>query len=85
MPPELKDRLERECAISGRSMNAEIIARLRASLDAPPPYAAMTNGIAEPSERSSNTVQLTDHERQILAEFKRMTVDKQLALLSLLK
>jgi len=86
MPQELKDRLVKAMHIAGRrSLNEEINVRLRASLDAPPPYAAMTNGMAEPNQGSSNTVRLTDHERQLLTEFKRLSVEKQLAMLSLLK
>ncbi len=85
MHPDLKERLIRESKISGRSLNTEIINRLQTSLDAAPPYAAMTIGIAEPGQGSSNTVQLSDHERQLLTEFKRLPVEKQLALLSLLK
>lgn len=86
MPDELKERLVKAMHIAGRrSLNEEINVRLRASLDAPPPYAPMTNGIAEPNNGSNYTVPLTDPERQLIAEFKRLTVDKQLALLSLLK
>jgi hypothetical protein len=86
MPDELKERLVKAMHIAGRrSLNEEINVRLRASLDAPTPYAPMTMGIAEPNNGSSYTVPITDHERQLLAEFKQLTVDKQLALLSLLK
>jgi hypothetical protein len=85
MPEELKERLTRESSISGRSLNAEIVFRLTASLDNPPPYAPISNGLREHAERGSNTMEFSDHERQLLAEFRRLSVSKQMALLVLLK
>jgi hypothetical protein len=89
MPPDLRERLERECGISGRSLNAEVVARLRASLEFPAPYGGNGHTLQDPggayNQSCNNTVALTDPERQLLAQYARLPVDKQLALLTFLK
>lgn len=81
MPADLKDRLDREAKISGRSLNTEIVMRLKSSLE--------PAGGDQKFQMNSPTAQyapeLSDIERQLLSLFRRMPVEKQLALLSLFK
>lgn len=80
MPPELKDKISRESKINGRSLNAEIVDRLKKSLEPP----IRTEGGHKVEQVSgSYTPEITDIERQLLTIFRRMPVEKQLALLSL--
>jgi hypothetical protein len=83
MPAELKERIDREARINGRSLNTEIVTRLKSSLDATGklPRSAYT---AE-QQQGAYARELNDIERQLLNIFRRMPVDKQLALLSLFK
>jgi len=77
-PPELRDRLLREASINGRSLSQEVIVRLRASLA----------GEAPPAGRmSANTeaAKLSDTQRLLLALFDSWPVERQLALLTVLK
>jgi hypothetical protein len=83
MPNELKEGIEKEAKFNGRSLNAEIVDRLRKSIE--PPIHATNNHVAEPQSSAYYTPQITDVERQMLALFRRMPVEKQLALLSLFK
>jgi hypothetical protein len=80
MQAELKERLDREAKINGRSLNAEIVERLRVSLD--PPIRTESGYRAEQAN-SSYTPEISDIERQLLTIFRRLPVEKQLALLSL--
>lgn len=82
MPTDLKDRLDREAKISGRSLNTEIVMRLNASLEAG--QGTKKYQINSPSAQPY-TKEMSDLERQLLNIFSRMPVDKQLALLSLFK
>lgn len=77
MPPDLRQHLARECGLSGRSMNAEIIHRLRVSLA--PPRADMVQ------EPGGEYAPQNDLERALLTVFRRLSPEKQLALLSLFK
>ncbi|OGA47096.1 MAG: hypothetical protein A3F74_21280 [Betaproteobacteria bacterium RIFCSPLOWO2_12_FULL_62_58] len=84
MPPELRESLKREAKLNGRSLNAEVVARLRTSTDAPDPNDPPRRGsgsraIVEP--RSARA--LTDAERAMLAVFRKLSPERQLALLSL--
>jgi hypothetical protein len=83
MPSELKERIDREAKINGRSLNTEIVIRLRGSLD----EAALSLGKAYVAgqQQAGYALELNDIERQLLNVFRRMPVDKQLALLSLFK
>lgn len=80
MPPELRERVERESKINGRSLNAEIVNILQRSFEK---GVQSEYRIAEPSHGEKHG--LNDSERQLLALFRRMGPEKQLALLSLFK
>lgn len=82
MPPELKARLHNAASINGRSLNMEIIQRLQDSLEGremPPADNAVRQECAEygPS--------MSEADRAILAVFRRLPPEKQLALISLFK
>lgn len=81
MPPELKARLQNAADLNGRSLNMEIVQRLSASLQEAYPDAPM---VVNETPRDY-TVPLTDLEKSLLAVFRRLPVDKQLALISLFK
>ncbi|MBU0592456.1 MAG: Arc family DNA-binding protein [Gammaproteobacteria bacterium] len=84
MPAELKDRLDREAKINGRSLNSEVVSRLQKSLDGQ--SHVMTNGYTEQEiNRYVATHPLSDTERQMVNVFRKMPPEKQLALLSLFK
>lgn len=80
MPPELKDKINREAKINGRSLNAEIVDRLRKSIE--PPIRLVGDHKIEQAN-SSYTPEITDIERKLLTVFRRLPPEKQLALLSL--
>jgi hypothetical protein len=98
---EQKAALQREAAVYGRSLTAEINLRLQASLrerlpdtyDAP--ALVTTHSTAHTTNQGNQTVNiaqekspadpLTETDRAMLAIFRRMPVEKQLALLSLFK
>lgn len=83
MQPELKDLLDREAKISGRSLNAEIVHRLQLSIDnQEKPKSSYT--VAQQAA-PGYTPDLNDIERQMISIFRRMPPEKQLALLSLFK
>lgn len=80
--PELRAALLREAAINGRSMHAEIVLRLKNSIEG-------TRG-AQPSahpaqEERPAYADLTDVDRSMLTVFRKLPVEKQLALLSLFR
>ena len=83
MPPELRDQVSREAKINGRSLNGEIVDRLKKSLERPI-HAASGHKVEEPQVGAyGNAPNITDTERQLLTIFRRLPVEKQLALLSL--
>lgn len=82
MPTDLREAIEREARINGRSLNSEIVGRLKGSLlTAGKPAVFHT----EEDRRGEYNDGLTDIERQLLTIFRRLPVEKQLALLSLFK
>lgn len=81
MQEELKSRLDMEAKISGRSLNAEIVHRLQSSFEKQ--EALEGSYTAKQPEPSSYTPEINDIERKLLSIFRRMPVEKQLALLSL--
>ena len=84
MPSDLKAMLEREAKINNRSLNSEIIDRLKKSLERQPAAAGNTSHMASASATNTDYANtLSDSERQFLGIFRRMPVEKQLALLSL--
>jgi ABC-type taurine transport system ATPase subunit len=84
MPSDLKEMLEREAKINNRSLNSEVIDRLKKSLERQT-TAGNTNYVASASANSNYTHALSDPERQFIGIFRRLPVEKQLALLSLFK
>jgi hypothetical protein len=80
MQDDLKDALIREAKFNGRSLNAEIVDRLRKSIEPP---IRITNGYQVEQVQNSYTPEITDIERQLLTIFRRLPPEKQLALLSL--
>lgn len=83
MPPELKDRLQNAADLNGRSLNLELVHRLRLSFEPPPQL--LLHG-EEMRERTADyIVPLTGPENSMLAVFRRMPPEKQLALISLFK
>lgn len=98
MSLDLKGRLQREAFINGRKLTGEINQRLEASLkaDAAPAPAAPPAGPASYNTPNTPTVLHTANEKgpvvplsgfdqAILESFRRLTPEKQLALLSLLR
>lgn len=83
MPADLKERIDREARINGRSLNTEIVTRLKGSLDATGKLPK--SAYAAEQTQGAYAQELNDVERQLLNIFRRMPVDKQLALLSLFK
>ncbi len=78
LPPALKEALQAKAKENGRSLNAEILHRLQRSL--------------EPRRRGYRVEEPTpdyviegETERAMLAVFRRLAAEKQLALLSLFK
>lgn len=80
MPKDLREQLEREARANGRSLNMEIVGRLRRSLEA---SGEATQYTARDAGNGAYQADITDIERQLLAVFRRMPPEKQLALLSL--
>jgi len=87
IPAQLKADLHREAATHGRSLTSEINTRLKASLQpATHPEPTHTQHQAkEPGASWPAVSPLSDAERVLLSIFKRLSPEKQLALLSLLK
>jgi len=85
MPPELRQSIEREAKINGRSINAEVVDRLKRSLLDQAAIAQRGYGAMEEKRADEYANVVTDVERQLLMVFRRMPVEKQLALLSLFK
>lgn len=79
MPEDLKAHLAKEAKINGRSLNSEIVSRLRSSLD------KRTHGHLVTEPHAPGQPALTDAERQLLTLFRKLSPEKQLALLSLFK
>ena len=81
LPHELRDWLQREANINGRSLNSEIIQRLEASRVGQ--EGGTRRALAE-QPRGDYTM-MTELERSIMTVVKRLSPEKQLALLSLFK
>ncbi len=80
MPTDLRETVAREARLNGRSLNAEIITRLRASMDPPP----RNPGSRATMQSRDAALGLTETERALLVIFRKLSPKKQLALLSLL-
>lgn len=85
MPAELKERIDREARINGRSLNTEIITRLKGSLEVSGKSPRNAYTYTAEQQQGAYAHELNDIERQLLSIFRRLPVDKQLALLSLFK
>lgn len=88
MPAHLKAALQREAFAFRRSLTAEIVLRLEASLQSvngsrPNPSYVTSLTANEPTPDNSYELSATEH--AMLDVFKRLPPEKQLALLSLLK
>lgn len=81
LPPDLKESLRKEARSNDRSLNAEIIQRLRRSLEP----ARRRSGYAAEEAPPPDYIAEGETERALLAVFKRLGPEKQLALLSLFK
>lgn len=83
MQAELKERLDIEAKISGRSLNAEIVYRLQLSLENQA-IVESSYTVKQPAvEVYENAPEISNIEMKLLSIFRRMPVEKQLALLSL--
>lgn len=87
LPASLKEQLMRSAAINGRRITAEINIRLESSLKdpMPPSYSAPRSPARLATKEESPADLLSETDRAMLAVFRRMPVDKQLALLSLFR
>lgn len=85
MPVELKELLTREAKINGRSLNSEIVERLKKSLEESPPATQNSYTKKQLNDAPDSTQGITDIERQLLTIFRRLEPTRQLALLSLFK
>ena len=87
LPAEIGDQIRKEANLNGRSINSEIISRLQRSIE--DQRAVRVNGykVAEAGLPPIPPEQLAadDNERAMLAAFRRLSPERQLALLSLLK
>ena len=80
MTPELKARLAAEAMRNGRSLNTEVIARLAASFADGERRVAM-----QPSSNGYMENSLSQADLDLLVAFRKLSTEKQLALLSLLR
>ncbi len=96
LPADLKAMLMREAAANGRRITAEVNIRLKESLDRSGVQPGTVPGLIPKSyrERPKSAVVhtneaepdgLTDMDHAVLAVFRRLPPEKQLALLSLFK
>ena len=82
MPEELKGALAREAKIHGRSLNSEIVHRLRASLGEG--ESGGGSYTLREDRKTGYDDSITDAERRLLVVFRSLEPEKQLALLALL-
>ena len=100
LKPELRAQLSREAAINARSLHAEILFRLQASLAEPSAASAANSSVramASPTLSTHHAAQhvpvwpavqttaYTDAERTLVSYYRRLTPEKQLSLLTLLR
>ena len=80
MSDGMRASIEKRAELNGRSMNSEILAMLNSLLNGN--KIDTTNTAAAHQERAPY---LVEHEEMLLRIYRSMTVEKQLALLSLFK
>lgn len=87
LAPDLRDHLVREAKINNRTLSQEVIHRLQWSRDRDTaPFAATRGELREPHAPSAfGPAPLGDDQRTLLALFKTLAPEKQLALLTLLR
>jgi hypothetical protein len=97
LPADLKAMLMREAAANGRRITAEVNIRLKESLERtgvqpssvpgwiPKNYRERSKATVAHTEEPGAESELTDMDRAVLAVFRRLSPEKQLALLSLFK
>lgn len=79
--PELRHALAREAAINGRTLHGEIVHRLQQSLTG---YAEVERLRAGENLPAASQVELPEFDRRLLTVFRKLSPEKQLALLNLL-
>ena len=84
LPSELKAELMRAAAINGRKVTTEVIDRLQKSRLTPVYSVENCPTLVHPNEKGP-VVPLSGFDQAILESFRRLTPEKQLALLSLLR
>lgn len=82
MPEAVKGALAREAKIHGRSLNSEIVHRLKASLGEGEPVGNAYT--LQQDRRQGYDESVSDAERRLLVVFRSLEPEKQLALLALL-
>lgn len=85
MSEDIKEALSREAKINGRSLNQEIVARLKVSLSGSGTAAPGSGYTLQSPKIGGYTSDLNEAERQMLVTFRKFTPEKQLALLSLFR
>lgn len=86
LPSSLKAALQREAFINKRTITAETNLRLQRSFSAPPPsYTAPNTPTVHVTNDHGPAGALADTDRAMLEIFRKMPVEKQLALLSLFR
>lgn len=79
MPPEMRDELKREALIKDRSMNTVILRRLQESFG----HEKKGHRVEQPDRTDYYT--MSEMERTLFALLKRLPMEKQVALMTLLK
>lgn len=79
MPPDMREELKREAQISDRSMNTVILRRLQES------FGQEKKGYRVTEPDRSAYYAMSEIERTLFAMLKQLPLDKQMALLALLK
>jgi hypothetical protein len=80
LSPDVRHALAREAAINGRSLHGEIVHRLSQSL-----VTEQARQVRAHEAPAGYTPEVQDTERALLTLFRKMSPEKQLSLLSLLK
>lgn len=86
LPSSLKAALQREAFVNKRTITAETNMRLQRSfLVVPPTYTAPNAPTVALTNDNGPAGAISDTDRAMLEVFRKLTVDKQLALLSLFR
>lgn len=87
LPADLREQLERECAINGTSLSSEIVRRLRSTFPqvVTTGVAVSPTGAVTPLRQEVQPAALSPSQRSLLQLFSQLPPEKQLALLTLIK